>query len=111
MGRFRALGLRVALDDFGTHYSSVSVLANVRFDTIKLDRSIVSGVADNAVSRSLIRSIAEICSSQNMECVAEGVETAEQAAALTEEGCHYCQGFYYDKPMPPELFERKYLVA
>lgn len=109
--RYRALGLRVALDDFGSHYSSVSVLANVHFDTIKLDRSIVSGMPDNDVSRALIRNIAEICSSQNMECVAEGVESPEQAAALTKEGCRYCQGFYYDKPMPADLFERKYLVA
>ena len=111
VGRYRALGLRVALDDFGSHYSSVSVLANVRFDAVKLDRSLVCGMPGNEVSRSLIRSIAKICDSQNMDCVAEGVESPDQVAALTEEGCLLCQGYYYDKPMPPELFERKYLVA
>ena len=111
VSRYRGIGLRVALDDFGTHYSNIAVLANVRFDTIKLDRSIVRDVPDNEVSCAMVRNIAEICSSQNMTCVAEGVESPEQAAALTREGCCYCQGFYYDKPMPPELFERKYLVA
>lgn len=107
--RFRALGMRVALDDFGSHYSSVSVLANVPFDTVKLDRSLVSGVPGNDVSCAFVRGIAQICADRNMTCVAEGVETPEQARALVAEGCAVCQGFYYDKPMPPELFEEKYL--
>lgn len=111
VSRYRSIGLRVALDDFGSHYSNISVLANVRFDTIKLDQSIVRDIPGNEVSCALVRNIAEICASQNMSCVAEGVESAEQADALTKEGCCYCQGYFYDKPMPPELFERKYLVA
>ena len=111
VSRYRGIGLRVALDDFGSHYSNISVLANVRFDTIKLDQSIVRDIPGNEVSCALVRNIAEICASQNMSCVAEGVESAEQADALTREGCCYCQGYFYDKPMPPELFARKYLVA
>ncbi|WP_455136546.1 EAL domain-containing protein [Thermophilibacter sp.] len=107
--RFHELGMRVALDDFGSHYSNVSVLANVPFDTVKLDRSLVIGVSGNDVSRTFVHGIAQICADRNMTCVAEGVETPEQARALTDEGCVVCQGFYYDKPMPPELFEEKYL--
>lgn len=111
VGRFRSLGLRVALDDFGSSYSNVSALANVRFDTVKLDRGLVSGVPDNPVSCALVRNIAQICADQGMGCVAEGVESAEQAEALVREGCHCCQGFYYDRPLPARAFEQKYLVG
>ncbi|MDN0068215.1 EAL domain-containing protein [Collinsella ihumii] len=106
--RYRSLGLRVALDDFGSHYSNASVLANVHFDTIKLDRSLIGDLPGNEVSRLLVRNIADICKSQNMCCIAEGIESIDQARALVEEGCNICQGFYYDLPMPVELFERKY---
>ncbi|WP_158095337.1 EAL domain-containing protein [Collinsella sp. An2] len=110
VSRFRSLGLRIALDDFGSHYSSMSVLANVTFDTIKLDRSLVYGLPDNPVSASMVRSISEICHEQGMACVAEGVESKAQARMLIDAGCPICQGFYYDKPLPPDLFEEKYLV-
>lgn len=106
--RYQALGLRVALDDFGSHYSNVSVLANVPFDTIKLDRSLTGNMSDNEVSRLLVRNIADICERSGMNCIAEGIETIDQARALVEEGCNFCQGFYYDRPMPVDLFERKY---
>lgn len=109
--RYRSLGFRVALDDFGSHYSNVSVLANVPFDTIKLDRSLTGHMSDNEVSRLLVRNIADICERRGMECVAEGIETIDQARALVEEGCNFCQGFYYDRPMPVDLFERKYFSS
>lgn len=107
--RYHSAGLSVALDDFGSHYSNVAVLANVRFDTIKLDRSIISGLPGNPVSRSIVKSIAEICADQHMACVAEGVETSAQVGSLAHIGCHVCQGFFYDKALPPELFAKKYL--
>lgn len=110
VGRYRSLGLRVALDDFGSHYSNVSALANVHFDTIKLDRSVVMGLPGNEVSSAVVRNIAEICASQRMDCIAEGVESPEQADAIMAQGCTVCQGYYFDKPMPADLFERKYLV-
>lgn len=106
--RYQALGLRVALDDFGSHYSNVSVLANVPFDTIKLDRSLTGNMSDNEVSRLLVRNIVDICERSGMNCIAEGIETIDQARALVKEGCNFCQGFYYDRPMPVDLFERKY---
>ena len=57
----------------------------------------------------LVRDLVQICRSYGMTCVAEGVETREQADALLEMGCVYAQGFYYDRPLPAEGFERKYL--
>ena len=111
VGQFRDNGLRIALDDFGARYSNASVLANVCFDTVKIDRSLVTDISTNPVSRLLVRNIVEICNKRNMECVAEGIETKAQARALIEEGCCICQGFYYDKPMPASVFERKYLFG
>ena len=107
---FRETGLRVALDDFGSHYSSAAILANVNFDVIKLDRNLINDVPHNDSSRLLVKSIVEICNNRHMTCIAEGIETEAQASALVKEGCYYCQGFYYDKPMPADDFERKYLL-
>lgn len=109
VNRYRSIGLRVALDDFGVHYSDASILANVHFDTIKLDRTIVAGLPDNSSSSTLVKNIIKICTEQNIACIAEGVETSAQAAALAQSGCFICQGFFYDKAMSPKEFERKYL--
>lgn len=84
------------------------MLANVHFDTIRLDRSLIGDLPGNEVSRLLVRNIADICKSQNMCCIAEGIDSIDQARALVEEGCNVCQGFYYDRPMPVDLFDRKY---
>lgn len=57
----------------------------------------------------LIRDLVEICNTCGMKCVAEGVETHEQVSALMDIGCIYVQGFYYDRPLPADEFEKKYL--
>lgn len=69
----------MALDDFESHYSNASVLANVHFDIIKLDRSLIDDLPGNEVSRLLVRNIADICKSQNISCIAEGIESIDQA--------------------------------
>ncbi len=83
--------------------------ANVKFDVVKLDRGLIAGMASSAISRMLVRDIVQICQTGGMTCVAEGVETPEQASALMEAGCQYAQGYYYGRPMPAELFWEKYL--
>lgn len=108
--RFREFGLHFALDDFGSEYSNISVFTNVKFDVVKLDRSLVAGLNGNPINQMLIRSIADICRSCGMECVAEGVENQAQADALLEAGCLYAQGFYYDRPIPVDKFETKYFT-
>lgn len=107
--RFRHCGLRIGLDDFGSKYANLSIFANVRFDTVKLDRSLVTGLPGNPINRMLIKDIVSICETYGSDCIAEGVETKEQIKALTDIGCRYAQGFYYDRPMPEEQFEQKYL--
>ena len=107
--QFHACGLRLTLDDFGSQYANLSLFANVKFDTVKLDRSLITGLPDNPINQMLIRDIVQICQAGGMTCLAEGVETQAQIAALLETGCHYAQGYYFDRPLPAEQFEQKYL--
>ena len=107
--RFRSCGLRMSLDDFGSQYANLSLFATVKFETVKLDKSLIDNLGSNLISRMLVRDLVEICQTCGMTCVAEGVETQEQIAALLEMGGVYAQGFYYDCPLPPDAFERKYL--
>lgn len=107
--RFREFGIRFALDDFGSKYANISIFTSVRFDCVKLDRSLISQLADNPRARILTRDLVNICHSSDMLCVAEGVETKAQIAALTEFGCACGQGYYFDRPLPAKRFMEKYL--
>ncbi len=109
MNRFREFGIRFGLDDFGSQYANLSIFTNVRFDTVKLDRSLIAEMPGNSINRMLVRDIVHICRTCGMTCVAEGVETEAQAKALMETGCMYAQGYYYGRPMPAEKFEKQYL--
>ena len=109
MSRMREFGIRFGLDDFGSEYANLSTFANVRFDTIKLDRSLIAGLSGNEINQMLVRDIVQICKKQGMCCVAEGVETETQLNQLQLAGCTCAQGFYYDRPLPEAQFERKYL--
>ncbi len=106
---FQKYGLRFDLDDFGSHYANLSVFSNIKFNAIKLDRSLINGLPGNEITRMLIENIVSICKNFDMRCVAEGVETRQQEAALLEAGCIYGQGFYYARPLPPRKFEEQYL--
>ena len=109
MENFRQFGMKFGLDDFGSHYSNISIFTNVNFDTIKLDRSLINEISSNKADRMLVKNIVRICKNNGMTCVAEGVETESQVSALLNIGCSVCQGYYYDKPLPPDDFEQKWL--
>ena len=109
MDNFRAFGLHFALDDFGSRFANLSVFTNIRFDTVKLDQSLIRELSYNAMCRSLVGDIVRICNRQGIQCVAEGVETRAQVNVLLEEGCTCAQGFYYDRPIPTQDFKQKYL--
>ena len=106
---YRDLGFRFALDDFGTGYSNLSMFSKVRFDTVKLDRSLILDIVGNPVSRSLVESIVGISREQNAVVVAEGVETEAQAKVLLSKKCFVAQGNFYEHPLPSEDFSAKYL--
>ena len=106
---FREFGIEFDLDDFGSRYANISMFSSIRFNTIKLDRSLVNDLPDNEISRMLVENIVTICKNFGMRCVAESVETRLQEAALLKAGCIYAQGYYYSKPLPPGKFEKEFL--
>ena len=95
-----AMGMRLSMDDFGTGYSSLSYLHRLPISELKLDKSFVHDVTTSSAASALTRSVLNIATSLGMTVVAEGVETPEQAAWLTEQGCPVLQGYLFAKPMP-----------
>ncbi len=97
--RLRAMGIRVALDDFGTGYSSLSYLRSFPFDKLKIDRSFVTAVAEDASSAAIVRAIVDLAAALHMETTAEGVEDCEQLDRLRGEGCGSIQGYFFSRPV------------
>ena len=106
LDRLRAHGIRVAIDDFGTGYSSLSYLVQLPVDILKIDRAFTGPVGLPAPQRwAFTRAILELAGSLQLDTIAEGVETAEQARVLRELNCPYVQGYLYSPPVPPERIE------
>ncbi len=99
--RLNALGVRVALDDFGSGYNSLTYLHSLPVQIVKLDRSLVVGV-DPARDLALYRSVIGLCADLGLQVIAEGIETAAQSHAVQVAGCHLAQGHLYGRPMPIE---------
>ncbi len=96
----REARLRVSIDDFGTGYSSLAQLADITADELKIDRSFITDIHQRSRSQSILKAIEALSESLGMTVIAEGVETAEEAAFLTgETKIRYAQGFYYSKPI------------
>jgi EAL domain-containing protein (putative c-di-GMP-specific phosphodiesterase class I) len=101
----RGMGIGVAMDDFGTGYSSLSYIARLPLDTVKIDRSFISGVTANAEDATIVSGIVALVHSLKLRVVAEGVETLEQAQHLASLGCDEAQGYYYSRPVPAAQIE------
>jgi diguanylate cyclase (GGDEF)-like protein len=97
--RCRALGMTVALDDFGTHYSSLTYLQRLPLDSIKIDASFVRGVPSNKEDVAIVRSVISLGHHLDRTVVAEGVETVEQFDWLRSESCDIVQGYLVGRPM------------
>jgi diguanylate cyclase len=102
LDRCRDLGARIALDDFGTGYSSLGYLRRLPINTLKVDRSFVTPVTEDAGSGKILRAISALGHSLGMDLVAEGIETQDQALALAALGFEYGQGFLFSKAVPEE---------
>ena len=98
--RLKALGVTLAIDDFGTGYSSLAYLRRVPVDTLKIDRSFVERLGDQADDAALAGTIVQLGQSLGMSTVAEGIEEYGQLAALRDMGCTFAQGFYFSRPVP-----------
>jgi diguanylate cyclase (GGDEF)-like protein/PAS domain S-box-containing protein len=103
----RAKGIGIAFDDFGTGYASLSCLTRYPLTRIKIDRSFIQKIGTQSAGEdtAIVRSIIVMGRNLGLEVVAEGVETAAQAAFLKAEGCHELQGFLFSKPLPADAFE------
>lgn len=102
LSTLRAAGVRIALDDFGAGYSSISYLREMKFDAVKLDGSLIAAVAPGGAGLPLLQGVLSLCRAMGQECVAEHIECTEQAELLTELGCRYGQGFVLSPPVVAE---------
>lgn len=101
----KKLGVKLAMDDFGSGYSSLNVLHNMPFDTLKIDRLFFQDKTGSDRGRRIIETIVFMAQKLGMEVVAEGVETKGQADFLKAIGCNWAQGYFFAKPMPLEEYE------
>jgi diguanylate cyclase (GGDEF)-like protein len=101
----KGLALRVSIDDFGTGQSSLSLLHRLPIDTLKIDRSFVTGMSRRREALEIVRTIVSLGHNLGMRVVAEGVETKEQLRDLRELGCDYAQGFLFSAAVDPSTAE------
>ncbi len=95
----RAHGVRISLDDFGTGQSSLGRLRDFTFDKVKIDRAFISQITTDRASEHIVKAIIAMCDGLDLQVVAEGIETVEDAAKLKTLGCGMGQGYYYGKPV------------
>ena len=116
VGSLKNQGIRIALDDFGTGYSSLAHLRALPFDRIKIDKSFVISILDNAESAAIVAAITRLGESLGLPVTAEGIEDAQIEERLRQLGCHKGQGWLYGRPLPIAaartlLAERKLLSS
>lgn len=100
--KLQKTGVSIALDDFGTSYSSLSHIQSFPMNKLKIDRSFVTDLHYNNKNYKIIKSIITLCQEMNLECVVEGVECEEEVFLLSNMGIHFMQGYYYSRPMSSE---------
>ncbi len=99
LDELKKLGIIIVIDDFGTGYASLSFLKRFAIDILKIDRSFIHNIFDEADDNSIVSAMISLAHSMNMKLIAEGVETIDQHTLLTKLGCHIGQGYYYSRPL------------
>jgi len=102
--RIKSLGVRLAIDDFGTRYSSLAQIKHFPIDTLKIDRSFIRNVPGNTEDNAITHAIIAMGENLGLTIVAEGVETIEQMNYLKDQSCNEMQGYYFSRPIVPEQF-------
>lgn len=106
INELKDLGYKISIDDFGSGYSTLTMLKTIHADIIKLDRAFIKDMKDSSTEDGIIlRNVVHMVNELDIEVIAEGVETAEQVSFLSGIGCDVIQGYYYDKPLPREEFD------
>jgi diguanylate cyclase (GGDEF)-like protein len=109
MEAIRGLGVQIALDDFGSGFSSLSYLRKSHFDALKIDRAFVADLDEGAEAASIVHCVVNLGRALGLKVVAEGVETSAHAAFLRAAGCHAMQGYLFGRPMSVEAFEAQHV--
>ena len=99
MRSLRALGVRLALDDFGIGHSSLAHLRELPLDTLKIAKPFIAGLPDGLADSAFVEAIVKLATSLEMDVIAEGIETADQAQAALSLGCGLGQGFFFGSPL------------
>jgi EAL domain-containing protein (putative c-di-GMP-specific phosphodiesterase class I) len=100
--QLRTLGIRIAIDDFGTGFSGLSYLDRLPIDTLKVDRAFVQRLGQPSGRPPLAGAVVGLAELLSLDVVAEGIETAEQLAALVDLGCRHGQGYHFSRPVPAD---------
>ncbi|MBI2783624.1 MAG: EAL domain-containing protein [Gammaproteobacteria bacterium] len=111
LAELKALGVRLSIDDFGTGFSSLNYLKRLPLDEIKIDRSFVTSLVEDANNTAIVKTMVAIATTFNLNLVAEGVETLAEAEFLRALGCHCHQGYLYARPLTEQEFTRRYCSA
>lgn len=102
-------GFKISLDDFGTKYTNLSILADIDFNMLKLDKSLIEALVDQNNNQIILKNIIYMCKDLGIEVIAEGVETRDQVKVLRDLKCRLGQGYLYGKPMPVQEFNDRYI--
>jgi EAL domain-containing protein (putative c-di-GMP-specific phosphodiesterase class I) len=105
MQRLHDLGVKLSIDDYGTGYSSLAYIAQLPVHELKIDRSFISRMSEDAMTTTIVRSTIELGHSLGLNVVAEGVEDEMGLKALKQYGCDHLQGYFFSPPMPPAKLE------
>ena len=108
LNAMREMGLTLAIDDFGSGFSSLNYLKRLPVDVLKIDRMFIRDLEEDKSDRAIVTGIIALATSMGLSTVAEGVETEYQYRLLQELGCDTCQGYYFSKPIPVADFEEKF---
>jgi EAL domain-containing protein (putative c-di-GMP-specific phosphodiesterase class I) len=100
--KLKALGVRLAIDDFGKEYSSLSYLNRLPVDSLKIDRSFLESFGENPSNMLIVKAVISLAHSLGLEVTGEGVESAEQLELLRGMGCDFAQGYHLARPVPSE---------
>jgi len=101
VAQLRAAGVSVAVDDYGTGYSSLRYLHRFEADVVKIDRSFIAKLEGSEHTQKIVQSVVDMAASMDLQCIAEGIETPEQFQVVQELGCELGQGYLFARPMQP----------
>ena len=108
LARLRDIGVKISIDDFGTGFSSLAYFRDLPVDEIKIDKSFVMRMLESEKDMAIVKAVIDLAHNFSLKVVAEGVESQAIASALAEMRCDILQGYFFDKPLPIEQFNKNY---